>query len=78
MPHKLVSLSGVDGKSAREETMKQWAAAHDAFFEVKGNLLEGTKFYNDLTQLLVTFQNKVKSMITCYRLVCPCLDLIFT
>jgi programmed cell death 6-interacting protein len=39
--------------------MKQWAAAHDAFFEVKGNLQEGTKFYNDLTQLLVTFQNKV-------------------
>jgi programmed cell death 6-interacting protein len=43
--------------------MKQWAAAHDAFFEVKGNLLEGTKFYNDLTQLLVTFQNKVNSII---------------
>ena len=39
--------------------MKQWAAAHDAFIEVKGNISEGTKFYNDLTQLLVTFQNKV-------------------
>lgn len=39
--------------------MKQWQAGHDAFFEVKGNLQEGIKFYNDLTQLLVTFQNKV-------------------
>jgi len=53
---------GVDGKSAREELLKQWAAGHDAFFELKGNLQEGTKFYNDLTQLLVTFQNKVKHL----------------
>ena len=44
--------------AARDEMMKSLAAAHDAFFELKGNLQEGTKFYNDLTQLLVTFQNK--------------------
>ena len=59
-PKDSFSSAGVDGKSAREELLKQWAAGHDAFFEIKGNLQEGTKFYNDLTQLLVTFQNKVK------------------
>ncbi|XP_050298360.1 programmed cell death 6-interacting protein [Anthonomus grandis grandis] len=43
----------------RDAMMCQLAAAHDVFRDLLNNLKEGTKFYNDLTQLLVTFQNKV-------------------
>ena len=57
--HDIFVKESGGGSTARDEMLKQLAAAHDAYFELKGNLQEGTKFYNDLTQLLVTFQNKV-------------------
>ena len=57
---KFVKENGGGGnENQRDEILKKLAAAHDAFFELQKHLQEGTKFYNDLTQLLVTFQSKV-------------------
>uniref|UniRef100_A0A914X123 BRO1 domain-containing protein n=1 Tax=Plectus sambesii TaxID=2011161 RepID=A0A914X123_9BILA len=50
--------------SAERETMlKMLAGAHDIFMELRGNLQEGTKFYNDLTPLLVRLQQKVSDFV---------------
>ena len=57
--HEVFARENGGGSNARDEMLKQLASANDAYFELKGNLQEGTKFYNDLTQLLVTFQSKV-------------------
>lgn len=45
--------------SARDQFFSRLAAAHDAFNDLLRHLQEGTKFYNDLTQLLVSLQSKV-------------------
>ncbi|ESO86831.1 hypothetical protein LOTGIDRAFT_207048 [Lottia gigantea] len=43
----------------RETMLKDLASGFDMFMELKGNLEEGTKFYNDLTPLLVRLQSKI-------------------
>lgn len=56
-----VELKGGSQSSAsqRDAFFSRLAAAHDAFNDLLRHLQEGTKFYNDLTQLLVALQTKV-------------------
>ncbi|NP_001081870.1 programmed cell death 6-interacting protein [Xenopus laevis] len=48
----------------REEVLKNLAVGHDNYIELVANLKEGTKFYNDLTDILLKFQ-------------CKCSDIVF-
>jgi programmed cell death 6-interacting protein len=47
------------GSEERENFLKLLATAYDAFFGLEENLNEGTKFYNNLTPILVRLQQKV-------------------
>ncbi|XP_012290897.2 programmed cell death 6-interacting protein isoform X1 [Aotus nancymaae] len=47
----------------REEVLKNLATAYDKFVELVANLKEGTKFYNELTEILVRFQNKCSDIV---------------
>ncbi len=51
------------GVSARDEKLKELAAGYDAFMDLDANLTEGTKFYNDLTPLLLKIQNKCSDFV---------------
>jgi len=54
---------GNGSSEMREEMLKNMARAYDAFQQLLGNLKEGTKFYYDLTPLLLKFQNKVSDFV---------------
>uniref|UniRef100_A0AAY4CTJ4 Programmed cell death 6-interacting protein n=1 Tax=Denticeps clupeoides TaxID=299321 RepID=A0AAY4CTJ4_9TELE len=56
----------------REELLKKLAAAHDSYTEISSNLKEGTKFYNDLTEILLRFQNKCSDIVFAHLCVCVC------
>lgn len=57
--HQAFTAEAGSGSNARDQQLSALASAYDIFTELQHNLKEGTKFYNDLTQLLIVFQNKV-------------------
>jgi programmed cell death 6-interacting protein len=54
---------GNSSSEMREEMLKNLARAYDAYQELVSNLKEGTKFYHDLTPLLLKFQNKISDFV---------------
>jgi programmed cell death 6-interacting protein len=57
--HAQFARESGSGTSSRDTLFSELAKAYDTFSELQHNLKEGTKFYNDLTQLLIVFQSKI-------------------
>lgn len=57
--HSAFTAEAGSGSNQRDQMLSQLASAYDIFTELQHNLKEGTKFYSDLTQLLINFQNKI-------------------
>lgn len=57
--HQQFTAECGSGTNKRDQMLSQLALAFDIFTELQHNLKEGTKFYSDLTELLIAFQNKV-------------------
>ena len=51
------------GVSERDQKLRELATGYDAFMELNGNLTEGTRFYGDLTPLLLKIQSKVSDFV---------------
>ncbi|RNA03112.1 programmed cell death 6-interacting -like [Brachionus plicatilis] len=52
-----------ESKKMREKMMKNLTKASDIYNELFTNLVEGVKFYNDLTPILIKFQSKVDDFV---------------
>lgn len=57
--HRDFTAEAGSGTTHRDNMLSKLATSYDIFTELQHNLKEGTRFYNDLTQLLLVFQNKV-------------------
>ncbi|KHJ42964.1 BRO1-like domain protein [Trichuris suis] len=56
---QFVREKGADSSIDRDNMLRMLANAHDAFLELHANVKEGTKFYNDMTPLIVRLQQKI-------------------